>query len=435
MNEVSLYIPCFNAARTIGACLEGVFKQSYPIKEVLIIDDGSNDETSSIASRYPVRIIRHENNRGLAAARNTAIRNMNTEFAASLDADCLPESEWLEHLMKRFGLSKIAGVGGRLLEADSKSIFDAWRSAHMQQHWEAKKDEPPFLFGSNTVLRREIIEKVGFYDEGFTSNYEDVDISDRIKKAEHSLVYEPKAVVRHLKNDDIRSILNSYWKWHLGYYRKEGYYSNQDRFIFKIKDNLGLANRYIEEDIAGGKEEFIYLDFLLAIHHSLRDFEYFISQGNERKHNPHPSSLSVGLGLIELAIFYHPRNENHNLNTLLPEEDAFLQNFLALELLLGHFILDNFKNNNFRNRMYKHLFLSVYGWDNDYLLNKLCGLIESHYDWRGLLKKTHSNLNIVFLENLSSAFQEWFIRFKFSHHNIIRLIENSCELTDKITVL
>lgn len=435
MQEVSLYIPCFNAAGTIRLCLDGVFRQPYALKEVLVIDDGSTDETVAIASRYPVRIIRHETNRGLAAARNTAVRNIDAEFIASLDADCLPRDEWLVFLMKRFDSSKIAGVGGKLLEDSSKSVFDAWRSVHMKQYWEVKKRKPPFLFGSNTVFRKEALVKIGLYDEKFNCNYEDVDISTRLKKAKYSLIYEPKAVVLHLKSDNISSLLDSYWKWHLGYYQKKGYYATLDRLAFKIKDNIGLANRYLEEDIVSRKKQLIYLDFLLAIHHSLRDFEYFISQNMREKDNARCSSLSVGLNLLDLTFFYHFCSLQNNLSTLMPQKDAFLQNFLALNLLLGRFIRENFKNNNFRNVLYKHLFLSLYRLSNPYLLDKLSNLVELHCDWQDLEKKKHPNLNIIFLKNIFLTFQDWLHRVKSQHPDIIRLIENSAEITDRSAIL
>ena len=72
--EVTLYIPCFNSQNTIRECLDGVLKQSHPPSEILVINDGSTDLTSEFASDYPVRIINHGSNKGLACARNTAIR-------------------------------------------------------------------------------------------------------------------------------------------------------------------------------------------------------------------------------------------------------------------------------------------------------------------------------------------------------------------------
>ena len=102
MEKLSLYIPCYNAEKYIGECLDGVIKQTYPIDEILIINDGSNDKTVSIASAYPVRIIHHNKNKSLAAARNTAFKEAKNDYVAALDADCVPRPDWLEHLIKNF---------------------------------------------------------------------------------------------------------------------------------------------------------------------------------------------------------------------------------------------------------------------------------------------------------------------------------------------
>ena len=81
--RVSLYIPSYNVAKTLKDCIESVLNQTYPIDEILIIDDGSTDETIDIASQYSVRIVRHNKNLGLAASRNTASRAARNEFVAA----------------------------------------------------------------------------------------------------------------------------------------------------------------------------------------------------------------------------------------------------------------------------------------------------------------------------------------------------------------
>ena len=87
MALVSVVIPCYNQARFLGEAIESVLSQSYPHFEVVVIDDGSTDNTSEVASRYPgVRCIRQEN-RGLAGARNEGIRRTNGDYLVFLDAD------------------------------------------------------------------------------------------------------------------------------------------------------------------------------------------------------------------------------------------------------------------------------------------------------------------------------------------------------------
>ena len=433
--KVGLYIPCFNAKETIQLCLEGVFRQTYPLKEVLVVDDGSTDKTVEIVSRYPVKLVRHATNRGLAAARNTAIKNLKTEFIASLDADCIPDLDWLKYLIERFNLPKIAGVGGKLLEENCSSVFDIWRSVHMKQYWESTDNRPPFLFGSNTIFRRAAIVKAGVYNENYKNNYEDVDICERLNEKRYSLIYEPKAIVRHFKNDDICSILNSYWNWHLGYYKKKKYHSNLKKFILKIKDNIGLANRYIEDDIQHKRYELLYLDFLLALHHSLKDFAYFISQDDQNISDSLNSTLiSHWLSLLDLTFFYHLDSTKKNFSTIIPKKDAFLQNLLALDLILGNLVQKQFKSTVFKKILYKHLYLSVYKINDNYLLDKLLNLVELHKDWSALFKKRQSNLNPEFLKNLSLNFQKWLEVLTYRFSNITQMIILAAEKTDSFAL-
>jgi glycosyltransferase involved in cell wall biosynthesis len=84
---VSVVIPCFGQSHYLGDAIESVLAQTYPHLEVLVVDDGSADNTSAIASRYPgVRCLRGENS-GVAAARNLGLRSTNGDFLVFLDAD------------------------------------------------------------------------------------------------------------------------------------------------------------------------------------------------------------------------------------------------------------------------------------------------------------------------------------------------------------
>ena len=432
MHDVTLYIPCFNAAKTIALVLEAVLAQSYPLKEVLVIDDGSTDVTRETASRYPVKLIQHKNNKGLASARNTAIENTHTEFIASLDADCVPEKDWLENLMKGFDASKIAGVGGKLLETHSSQIPDLWRSVHMKQYWDKEDAEPPFLFGSNTVFRKDALRNAGRYNEDFKNNYEDVDISRRMKNAGYVLMYEPKAISHHIREDSIASLLDRYWHWHLGYAKEENFYATEERFIFKLKENLGLSNRYIEEDVTAQRPELLYLDFLLAFHHSLKDFAYFISMGREENAFVLDSPcVSSWLALLDLTFFYHFDSEKKSLATLVPKQSALLQNSLGLSLVLGGLLNDAFKSTLFKRIFYADLLSSIHKIQDVYLLDRLLHLIENHRDWTGFFKKRQPHLNHLFLEKFFLNFQNWLGGLKSCLPEALAMIEASAQDTQR----
>ena len=84
---VSVIIPCYNQAHFLDEAIESVLAQAYAHFEIVVVDDGSTDNTSQVAARYPgVRCIR-QSNQGLAAARNTGLRESNGRYLVFLDAD------------------------------------------------------------------------------------------------------------------------------------------------------------------------------------------------------------------------------------------------------------------------------------------------------------------------------------------------------------
>ena len=87
VEKVTLYIPTYNAEKTLRKCLESVFSQTYPLWEILLVDDGSSDNTVEIARQYNVKIIQHQENKGISVTRNTAISHSNGDFLAGVDSD------------------------------------------------------------------------------------------------------------------------------------------------------------------------------------------------------------------------------------------------------------------------------------------------------------------------------------------------------------
>ena len=215
MTTVSLYIPCYNGEAFIAACIEGALSQTMPPDEILIIDDGSTDRSVELASAYPqVRVIRQETNKGLAVARNTALREAKGEFLAALDADCVAKPTWLQTLVTIMAASPdVSGCSGMLVENNHDAAADRFRALHIRQHWGDKQVIcPSFLMGANTMFRKASLQAIGGYDEKFRTNGEDVNVCHRLYRNGGLLIYEPSAVAFHSRSDTIRSVLNMQWR-------------------------------------------------------------------------------------------------------------------------------------------------------------------------------------------------------------------------------
>lgn len=270
--KVSLYIPCYNANEYVEKCIKSVINQTYPVDEIIIIDDGSVDTTAKIASKYDVNIIKLEENKGLGYVRNLAFEIAKNDFVASLDADCVAKPDWLDKLMYNFKLKDIVGVGGNLIE-NQRTLVNKWRTEHMKQNWGSNKIiNPPFLFGSNCVFRKSAIISIGKYNCKYKTNYEDVDISKRLMENGYKLVYEPKAIVVHQKRDSLFSLLKSNWKWHLFSYPLP---NRIIRLVYKTGINLYKSYYYLKKDFRK-YPQFILIDFLIFPTHSLFDFCFYV---------------------------------------------------------------------------------------------------------------------------------------------------------------
>ncbi len=271
--DVTLYIPCFDASATIGRCLAGIAAQTVKPAEVLLVDDGSKPAVKGAVSR----IIRHDVNLGLGAARNTALRSCNTALLASLDADVVPAQDWLEKMLAAINREKADGAGGRVVEHFQSTLGDRWRAVHMAQHWGAKLiHNPRFLFGSNNLFRADRLREAGGYDEILRTNNEDRKMCDLLAARGALLIYTPDAVCRHFRRDTDKSILPGYWKWHHAAGLMRGDFDSPAGLIGRIERvNFGIYRYRFDMDRAAGRKEFLRLDVLLPWIFCAEDLRFY----------------------------------------------------------------------------------------------------------------------------------------------------------------
>ncbi len=232
--SVSVVIPTYNRAHTLGRAIGSVLCQVFQDFEIIVVDDGSTDGTRAIVNGFGDRRIRyahHERNRGAAAARNTGIKLARGEFLAFLDSD----DEWLPHkLGEQISLLKEPAAdwgltcSGFLVVVDGSeqeyvhAPFPSWGK---RLHWGC--DLGP---GTTLVVRRECLAEVGLLDEEFP-RCEDWDwllrLSNRYPLA---LVEKPLARVymgRLPAANVVESSLRRFVIKHDGDFRAVGWYYRQ----------------------------------------------------------------------------------------------------------------------------------------------------------------------------------------------------------------
>lgn len=211
-------IPCYNSANYLGKLLDLLLQKKRLIDEIIVINDGSTDATRQIARGYQVRLIDHNENRGLACARNTALKNAKGDVIVYLDADTLPRSGSLERILSEYNNPNTTAVGGQELFSPSSSKVNLWRNLFWRQtHGQKRIEDVWMLMGLCCSYRKDVLMALSGFDETYRTNGEDVDMGIRLRKAGYQQTYEPQIGVSHRRSDSLRSLISlayrhSYWQ-------------------------------------------------------------------------------------------------------------------------------------------------------------------------------------------------------------------------------
>lgn len=260
---ITLYIPCYNAEPFLDRVLPAVKVQTYPIARTFIVDDGSTDRTAEIAEHHGIEIVRHDVNRGLGAARNTALHAADTEYVACLDADVVPHPDWLERLVPNLRDADFVGASGKLHETVLDTVADRWRDAHMRQSWgDERLEEPDFLYGNNGLYRKDALVGAGLYDEACRTNGEDVTMTAQLREQRKRVVYDPTAECDHLRFDDTPSICRTFWNWH--FYDQDWSDPISLRNV-RVRAKRHLTRAFLPEDWKARRYELVALDLYMYV--------------------------------------------------------------------------------------------------------------------------------------------------------------------------
>jgi GT2 family glycosyltransferase len=232
---LAITIVTYNSSRYIESCLQSVFKQEYPVKEVVVVDNASTDATREILARFSdcCRVVLNEKNTGFAAAQNQAIQSSTAPWVLVLNPDVLMAPNFLRNLVRTGELnSRIGTVCGKLLAmtpdlevpetqlVDSTGIFLTPQLRHLDRGGRlpdnGSYNDFEYVFGATgaaALYRRRMIDDIAvggeFFDVDFFAYREDADVAWRAQLLGWECAYCPAAVAYHVRTvlpDNRRSL-------------------------------------------------------------------------------------------------------------------------------------------------------------------------------------------------------------------------------------
>jgi cellulose synthase/poly-beta-1,6-N-acetylglucosamine synthase-like glycosyltransferase len=196
--RASIVIPALNEAENLSRNLPLVRQQMGPSDELIVVDNGSNDDTSALAKKHCTEVV-WEPTRGRSQARNAGIKRSRGDIVVFLDADCHPASDWLNVLVAGFEDSAIGAVAGEISVSHGENDLGRYlaRKGHLTQEANFKHPFLPFGGSANIAFRRSVLNRIGLFDTNLFSGH-DADLCWRMQlETDFKIVRAPAAVVYH----------------------------------------------------------------------------------------------------------------------------------------------------------------------------------------------------------------------------------------------
>jgi len=218
--KCSLIIPAYNAGQTLVYCLRSAFDQSLPPEEyeVIVVDDGSVDDTPEVAHRFPVILLKQRNS-GPAAARNAGAGQATGDILIFTDSDCELDRQFLKNMIEPFEQSEVVGVQG-VYKTRQTEFMACFGQVEIEGRYDrlARDKYIDFIGTYAAAYRHDVFNDNGGFDASFPlASGEDTEFSYKLQEQGHKLVFNPAAFVYHLHPTTLKHYLRT--KFYRGYWR------------------------------------------------------------------------------------------------------------------------------------------------------------------------------------------------------------------------
>ena len=229
--KVSVIIPAYNASKTVDLCLRSILKQDFSDYEIIVVDDGSIDDTKEKVKKYSVRLIGNAHG-GSSAARNTGFKASKGDILVFFDSDCVAKKDLIAQLIEPLKDPKI-GVTQAWWEVANKDRLVPVLVFKTYEYFTRNLKYPDFLWSYCFAIRRELFQKLGMFDLIWT-RVEDVDFAYKVIKEGYKIYLMKEVRVGHF----FRETLLAHLKVHIRTARDKFLYVNKTKKFIDQRANI-----------------------------------------------------------------------------------------------------------------------------------------------------------------------------------------------------
>lgn len=214
--SVSVIIPTFNGAARIANCIDALLPQvAGRDAEIVVVNDGSTDNTAEVVARYPAVRLITQTNAGPAAARNRGAREAKGSIILFTDDDCMPSADWLHVMAEPFSDPDVVGVKGAYRTRQT-SLIARFVQIEYEDRYRMMAHLPSidFVDTYSAGFRRDKFLEMNGYDTSFpVACAEDIELSYRMSARGWKMTFVPQAIVYHTHPDTLKRYLKKKYKF------------------------------------------------------------------------------------------------------------------------------------------------------------------------------------------------------------------------------
>jgi GT2 family glycosyltransferase len=209
--RISVVMPVYNAAATLAECLTRLCNSTFGDFEIVLVDDGSTDQSRAIASNFPVRIVPSPGRVGPAAARNVGARVAEGDVLFFIDSDVMVRPDTLGRIAAALERGDVEGVVGvQAAEMRHRDLVSQYKNLWMRWTYVRKTGDVPLFYTTAAAIRRDAFLRAGGFDQGYaTPNVEDTAFGQKLARLGLRVRVDPELEVEHVKRYSLSGLLRT----------------------------------------------------------------------------------------------------------------------------------------------------------------------------------------------------------------------------------
>jgi len=207
----SVVVNNHNYGRFLAEAVESALEQTHPQTEVVVVDDGSTDQTRAIAANFPVRVVPTAGRVGPAAARNLGARTAEGDLLFFIDSDVMVRPDTVSRIVAAFEGPDLEGlIGVQAADMRHRDLVSQYKNLWMRWTYCRRRGEVPLFYTTAAAIRRDAFLRAGGFDQAYaTPNVEDTAFGQKLARLGIRVCIDPELEVEHVRRYSLAGLLRT----------------------------------------------------------------------------------------------------------------------------------------------------------------------------------------------------------------------------------